>query len=136
MRNASLKILVCLIITLTLVNTQSCELVGVNPHSPCLTKYPEGYGITALITLNAENPEIRVAVYKGSLESTNLRYEKTLSKHVRELWLQTDIQYTAIAFYQKDGRTYQVVGGIKPYVSQSGKCYYVNNTVIDLRLKD
>lgn len=136
MRNTAVKILVCLIVTLALVNAQSCELVGVNPRSNCLSLYPEGYGITALITLNAENPEISVAVYEGSLESNSLRYEKTLSKHVRELWLQTDNQYTVIAYYQKDGKTYQVVGGIKPYVSHSGKCYYVDNTVIDLRLKD
>jgi hypothetical protein len=92
--------------------------------------------VLALITLNEENQNIQVAVYEGTMENNTLRYEKKLNRYSRELWLETNKQYTVIAYYKKDGKTYQVVSGIEMSVSQSGKCYYVSNTVIDLRLKD
>lgn len=111
-----------------------CSLGSENNHSSCLRTYPTAYGVDALITLNSENKNIFVEVWEGSLESSNLRYHKTLNHLVRELWLETDVQYTIIAYYKKNGKSHQVVSGIKLSVSKVGKCYKVNNTIIDLRL--
>lgn len=113
---------------------QGCGL-GEN-RSSCLSTQPLGFGVLALITLNSQNQNITVAVYEGTMENNTLRYEKKLNKYSRELWLETNKQYTVIAYYKKDGKTYQVVSGIEMSVSQSGRCYHVSNTVIDLRLKD
>ena len=123
-----------LLLLLMMVALQGCGLG--EKRSNCLSTKPLGFGVLALITLNEENQNIQVAVYEGTMENNTLRYEKKLNRYSRELWLETNKQYTVIAYYQKDGKTYQVVSGIEMSVSQSGKCYYVSNTVIDLRLKD
>lgn len=124
----------CLLLLLMMVALQGCGLG--EKRSSCLSTKPLGFGVLALITLNGENQNIQVAVYEGTMENNTLRYEKKLNQYVRELWLETNKQYTVIAYYKKDGKTYQVVSGIEMSVSQSGRCYYVSNTVIDLRLKD
>lgn len=108
---------------------------GCENKSECYKQKPRQHNIFTKITINEENQVVPVTIYIGPMEENNVRYEKDLSKHVNELWLETDTYFTIVARYKLDGKTYRVVSGITLSVSKTGSCYYVENTVIDLRFK-
>ena len=138
--NALLKLLNAKIpIFLFLLMFSGCGF-PTNNRSECLRSKPSSFGIHAKITINKENQAIPITVYVGPMEENSIYYEKDLNKFVKDIWLKTDTYYTIVAYYKLDGKTYQVVSGITPTVSQSCKncsnpCYYVENTVVDLRFK-
>lgn len=124
-------------ISLLIFLTSACDY---RTESDRFKEKPKSQYLHSKITINEENQTVPVTVYIGPMEENNVRYDKNLSKYVKELWLETDTYYTIVARYKLNGKTYRVVNGITLSVAKSCETcskpyYYVEQKVIDLRFK-
>jgi hypothetical protein len=108
--------------------------------SECYTQQPEFDGITLKLTFNHENIRVPLIFYRGPYENGIIEYKDTARFSGQTFTLQTDVNYTIVAKYNKNARTYYVVSGAKLSThydesSCSDACYFVTGKTADLRIK-
>ncbi|MBR4267094.1 MAG: hypothetical protein IKQ46_13660 [Bacteroidales bacterium] len=100
---------------------------------------PDTATVTFRVTINKQNPEVKVYIYEGSMTSGTLDTVFTMKKGRDELELTLGHNYTYVAKYQKDNDS--IIVPVKARLYCEGKqcrgfyCYEIINNVIDLSLK-
>jgi hypothetical protein len=138
----AISIRMVVVLILFLVPSSSCNLIDrlFVDCSNCYSDIPL-YGEQSLrVSIDDENPEVTITVYIGPWEKGNVEYIFTMIENEQKIVLRTDVHYTLIAEYTKNGRTYNVVNGSilkvqEDYDSCDEPCYYVSHRSVDLRLK-
>jgi hypothetical protein len=101
------------------------------------TQKPDKAEVTIRVTVNGENPEVRVEVHEGSLEGRTVR--EIVSKTSRITDSLPLSVYTYVAKYKKGGDS--IIVPVHAKLSADGHecngyyCYEIVNNVIDLSLK-
>ncbi|MFP4556884.1 MAG: hypothetical protein ACLFNU_08450 [Bacteroidales bacterium] len=121
---------------------QSCELGEIISIdcSECYIDKPEWGAFEAGITINQENPFVKITTYHGAFEDNNVAYIDTAYSTNKLIWVDVNTKYSLVAEYMKDGRTYYVVSGGRLKVRLNNDacdrpCFYITGTRLDLRLK-
>jgi hypothetical protein len=138
----NLKIHIIALLIASLLTLPACkESTILFPKcSECYTQRPDFDGIVLKITINQENQRVPLAFYRGPFENGNIEFRDTARISEQDFTLQTDVNYTIVAMYRKDARTYYVISGAKLSThydesSCSEACYFVTGKTADLRIK-
>ena len=66
----------------------------------CYDEEPDGATMDIKVTINDQNPSVKVIIYNGIYENDNVREELTLTDGYGEIYL-PDGQYSATALYKR-----------------------------------
>ena len=134
---------IMLITVATILLSISCDSIDLSPVdcSECYTDEPEYGEIELKLTINDENPEIKITLYKEKFDATNPIYSEIVETTSIQLVIRTNIEYVVKAEYLKNGRSYHVVNRAKLKTKLDKEncdehCYYIVGKSVDLRIKD
>lgn len=116
-----------------LVDCESYDYSGCNTVKP-----PEGkLGIK--LTINVQNPAVRVKIFKGDFEDNNVIMDSILKTNSWDAGLPMNQYYSVAAYYKVDGKTVIAIDGDRIKLSSSvncdSTCYTLKNGKADVRLK-
>jgi len=135
-----------IIFTIAILLQFSCErhdnvYLGSVDCADCYSVKPEYVRLNALITINDENPKVKLTVYVGNCEEGQVDWVD--STYMENYWVDVkpDRYYSMKAEYKDGDKTIYVIDGDEvklKYTENSCDvgCYYKVGGFVDLRLKD
>ncbi|MBQ3690272.1 MAG: hypothetical protein II937_10515 [Bacteroidales bacterium] len=110
-----------------------------NPKLTNLSKKPDSAFVTFRVTINEENPEVKIIVLNGNF-SSGKEIDSLSTKHQRDsLRLLLGTTYTYVAKYKKGNDSIAVPVCARLFTNSNDckglLCYEIINNVIDLSLK-
>jgi hypothetical protein len=123
-------------------NFLGCEtedLVFTIDCDDCFGYVPDSADLIIYVTINAENPSVPIAVYKGSLEQGQIDWRDTATTSEFYLLSALDVDYTVEATYRSGDRTILTYDGDRMRIYDGGNdcgapCYIVKGGIFDNRL--
>jgi hypothetical protein len=120
----------------------SCEGDGFQSVdcSECYNPEPDTADLFVRVTINGENPEVPLKVYKGKVEENRLEWIDTTSSSSYYLAVKTNEYYSVVATYKSGTRTILAVDGQKirtQHVTDvcDDDCWIIKGGRLDARLK-
>ena len=131
-----------LIIIVIIIAFHSCSaenLIEFNCEE-CYIDKPLYTTAQANLTINHENQEIPITIYRGSPDSNEIVFSDTITDKTLWIDIENQVEYTFVARYTRNGRTHYVTNTLKTRVdfypeSCSDPCYFVTNKMVNLRVK-
>ena len=126
----------------TIIVLQSCSverLLDFNCEE-CYIDKPLYSAIQANFTINDENQEIPLTIYRGSPDNNKIVLTDIVTVETLFIDIENEVEYTFVARYTRNGRTHYVINTLKTqvYIDQescSAPCYYVTNKKVNLKIK-
>jgi len=138
MKNKSIYIL-SVLLSLFLISCEDDECY--RPWN-CYDDEPDGATMDIKVTINDENPSVKVIIYDGVYENDNVREELTLTSSNDEIYL-PDGQYSATALYKRGKDSVLAIDGGRVSITHwscedstgvEEECYKVRASTLNLRL--
>lgn len=143
----TLKVFRPLILLFTLIFFQSCEQSFLSSpedclnydYSDCNTSEPSMVPMNIKLTINAENPQVPITIYKGKLEGYDTVLSDTVGSASYIALLLPDNYYTVEARYKSGNNIIYAIGGdnIKKIHKQvcDSVCWTVQEGNVNVELK-
>jgi hypothetical protein len=130
----------CLIIPFLLL--QGCQQLGVDcetyDYSDCLLEEPNSWELCVNLTINSENPEVKVTFFKGDFQNKDTLWSGYWSDPEICLELPVEQEYSVVAEYLSGSRKILAVDGDRMRTSSrlvcEKKCWRVKGAQLDARL--
>ena len=109
-------------------------------YSDCNTSKPTEGDLIIKLTINDENPEVPIIIFKGNYDNKDTLRKILYDDELLRVSLKVEEYYSVTVEYKSGNKTITAVDGdnikiIKRYVCDS-VCYGVKEGKVDLRLKD
>lgn len=108
-------------------------------YANCVTTKPDEAEMIVDVTINDENPQVPLMIYKGKLDDGNVIALDTAKDEEFRRFFPVDQYYTVTAKYQAGDKTVMAVDGNKMYkesrVLCDSTCWDIKGGIYDLRLK-
>ena len=109
----------------------------------CYDEEPDGATMDIEVTINDENPAVKVVVYDGVYEDDRVREELILRSRYEEVFL-PEGQYSAVAFYKRGKDSIMAIDGGRVKITYwscedstgtlEDECYKVRSSTLNLKL--
>ncbi|MEQ8241647.1 MAG: hypothetical protein RIA69_20710 [Cyclobacteriaceae bacterium] len=125
-----LKFIVCLMVLLAITSCdENCD--DFCPSGPLLSR------LKINLTINEENPEVEVTLFRGRIERQDTVLEEVVSELVARYELDADGYYSATARYKKGNKEILAINGKKFSLTEDDcGCEKAQNYSMNLTLKD
>ncbi len=109
-------------------------------YADCLTDEPETWDLKISLTINEENPEVKITVFKGDFDNGDTLFTSLWDYPEAYLEVQVNQEYSATAEYKSGGKKIIAVDGdymkTKSTIVCEKKCWKVKGSSLDLKLLD
>lgn len=107
----------------------------------CYGYVPDSADLIVYLTINAENPEVPITIYKGPLEEGQIDWRDTATNTEFYLFSALDVNYTVEATYRSGDKTILTYDGDRMHIIDAGNecgapCYIVKGGIFDNRLME
>lgn len=142
MKNRSHISLMLMLLLALAGNYMGCETENWSFEVDCNDCYgyvPDSANLIIHLTINQENPEVPVTVYRGSLEEGIVDWRDTTDQAEYYLYSAMNADYTVEATYRSGDRTILTYDADRMSISDMGDacgspCYIVKGGIFDNRL--
>ncbi|NOY37259.1 MAG: hypothetical protein GXO83_06755 [Chlorobi bacterium] len=108
--------------------------------STCITYRPDSGDLIIRLTIDAENPQVPVAIYRDRLENNDIRFEDTVSLNELEVSVPLGHYYTVTAEYVSGQDTILAIDGdiieTKKVIGQcETTCWIISGGVLNVQYR-
>lgn len=109
--------------------------------SDCYNPEPDSADLIINLTIDSENQEVPLTVYKGEVEDGNIIFSDTVSNNKIYVYTETDEFYSAVAHYTVDEKKIHAYDGSKMitrahYDECDVECWTIHGGRLDMKLKE
>lgn len=107
----------------------------------CYEAVPDSANLIIYLTINQENPQVPITVYKGSFEQGIIDWRDTTDQSEYYLYSDMDTEYTVEATYRSGDQIILTYDGDHMFMYDAGDacgapCYVVKGGIFDNRLME